>query len=176
MDLAPYVASLRAQLVVAAGGTDEQRDVAERLVASLEATTRLVLLEALSSAAAEITLDLAPTSVEVRLRGRDPELVVTGAPEHTSPDASAPAPQGVPAAPVPAAAPAPDDADSTLSRTTFRLPEHLKRRMEDAAERQGLSVNAWLIRAVTDAVQAEEAPRRQTPTLTPQTRFTGWAR
>lgn len=176
MDLAPYVASLRSQLVVAAGGSDEQREVAERLAASLEATTRLVLLEALSAAAGEITLELAPTSVEVRLRGRDPELVVTGAPEHTAPGAQVA--DLVPAAPVPAPAPpaAPDDADSTLSRTTFRLPEHLKRRMEDAAERQGLSVNAWLIRAVTDAVQAEEAPRRQTPTLTPQTRFTGWAR
>lgn len=176
MDLAPYVASLRSQLVVAAGGSDEQRDVAERLAASLEATTRLVLLEALSAAAGEITLELAPTSVEVRLRGRDPELVVTGAPEHATPGTAVAELPG--ATPVPAATPpaAQDEADSTLSRTTFRLPEHLKRRMEDAAERQGLSVNAWLIRAVTDAVQAEETPRSQTPTLTPQTRFTGWVR
>ena len=38
-----------------------------------------MLLEALSDAAGEITRELAPGSVEVRLRGRDPEFVVTKA-------------------------------------------------------------------------------------------------
>ena len=77
MDLAPYVHDLQQHLAVAAeAGGEESRVVAERLSAPLEAATRLVLLEALSAAAGEITRELAPGSVDVRLRGRDPEFVV----------------------------------------------------------------------------------------------------
>jgi hypothetical protein len=77
MDLAPYVHDLQRHLAVAAeAGGEESRVVAERLSAPLEAATRLVLLEALSAAAGEITRELAPGSVDVRLRGRDPEFVV----------------------------------------------------------------------------------------------------
>lgn len=169
MDLAPFVSSLRRQLVASAqGGGEEAREVAERLSASLEATSRLVLLEALAGAAGEITLELAPASVEVRLRGRDPEFVVTGM---QGDHAQRPAMTGE------ARTPTPEEAagEGSVSRTTLRLPEHLKRRMEEAAERQGLSVNAWLIRAVTDAVQVEEAPRSPVARSS-QTHYTGWAR
>src|SRR5690242_6917706 len=77
MDLAPYVDDLQRQLSVAAeAGGDEARVVAERLSAQLEAATRLVLLDALSTAAGEITRELAPGSVDLRLRGRDLEFVV----------------------------------------------------------------------------------------------------
>src|SRR5262245_48964502 len=78
MDLTSYVDRLRRELAVAAeAGGEEARDLAERLTGPLDAATRLVLMEALSAAAAEITRDLAPGSVEVRLRGRDPDFVVT---------------------------------------------------------------------------------------------------
>jgi hypothetical protein len=81
MDLAQYVNDLQHQLEVAAeAGGEQARALAERLTAPLEAATRLVLLEALSVAASEITRDLAPGSVDVRLRGRDPEFVVTPPP------------------------------------------------------------------------------------------------
>ncbi|TMR25926.1 hypothetical protein ETD85_44320, partial [Nonomuraea zeae] len=81
MDLAPYVDRLRRELAVAAGaGGEDARALAERLAAPLESATRLALLEALSAAADEITRDLAPGSVEVRLRGRDPGFVVTPPP------------------------------------------------------------------------------------------------
>ncbi|MFV2083259.1 hypothetical protein [Micromonospora sp. LOL_021] len=40
----------------------------------------MTLLDALSAAADEITRDLAPGSVELRLRGRDPHFVVTALP------------------------------------------------------------------------------------------------
>ena len=78
MDLTPYVDTLRRELAVAAdaGGADA-RALAERLSAPLDSAARLVLLEALSAAAAEITRDLAPGSVDLRLRGREPSFVVT---------------------------------------------------------------------------------------------------
>src|SRR6476469_9724079 len=77
MELAPYVADLQRQLANAAEtGTDETRAAAERIAAGLDAATRLVLLDALSAAVGEITRDLAPGSVDLRLRGREIEFVV----------------------------------------------------------------------------------------------------
>jgi hypothetical protein len=81
MDLTPYIDNLRRELAVAAeAGGEDARALAERLTAALESAARLALLEALSAAADEITTDLAPGSVEVRLRGRDPGFVVTPPP------------------------------------------------------------------------------------------------
>ena len=78
MELGQYVSDLQRQLVdAAANGTEETRALAERIATGLDAATRLVLLEALSTAAAEITRDLAPGSVDLRLRGREVEFVVT---------------------------------------------------------------------------------------------------
>jgi hypothetical protein len=54
--------------------------LARRSTAALESAVRLMLLDALSAAADEITLELAPGSVEVRLRAGDPDFVVTPAP------------------------------------------------------------------------------------------------
>src|SRR5258705_7623804 len=78
MDLRPYVENLRNEFAVAAEGADpDGRALAERLFTQLEAATRLTLLDALSDAADEITRELAPGSVHVRLRGREPSFVVT---------------------------------------------------------------------------------------------------
>lgn len=145
MDLAPYLADLRNQLAdVAEPGGAEARDLAERLTATLDSAFRLALLDALSEAAAEITQELAPGSVEVRLRGRDPEFVVV-----------------VPPAPEVVHSPAPDepavasfDDDSPMTRINLRLGQDLKDRVEDAARRSGMSVNAWLVRAATVSLSA----------------------
>src|SRR3984893_1901036 len=81
MDLAPYVETLRHELLVAAeAGSKDARALAERLIAPLDSATRLVLLEAMAAAADEITRDLAPGSVEVRLRGQTPSFVVAPPP------------------------------------------------------------------------------------------------
>ena len=82
MDLQPYVDAVRHELAVApaAGGQDAEA-LAERLTAPLESAIRLALLEALSEAAEQITRDLAPGSVEVRLRGRDAEFTVSAGTE-----------------------------------------------------------------------------------------------
>src|ERR1700758_5614627 len=91
MDLTPYVSKLSADLAVAAeAGGDEARSLAERLIAPLDSAVRLTLLEALSAAAGEITRDLAPGSVELRLRGLEPSFIVTPPPTDDSFSDSAP--------------------------------------------------------------------------------------
>src|SRR6185369_11488968 len=108
MDLTSYVDSLRRELAVAAElGGDEARALAERLAGPLESAARLALLDALSAATDEITRDLAPGSVELRLRGRDPSFVVTPPPDFGDGPA-------VPATPV--TQPAPIDDDSSTAR------------------------------------------------------------
>jgi hypothetical protein len=179
MDLAPYVDHLRRELAIAAGaGGEEARALAERLAAALESATRLALLEALSAAADEITRDLAPGSVEVRLRGRDPAFVVTS-PAPDRPFAPTGEMGGDESASRPAAAPPPppDGDEGGTARISLRVPEHLKPRIEEAAARDGLSVNAWLVRAVSAALDPAERGRSG-PRAAPQTgkRYTGWVR
>src|SRR4051812_3700269 len=151
MDLTPYLETLRADLPAAAApGGPETTRAAELLGHSLESSARLALLEALSDAAAEITTRLCDTTVEVRLRGRDADLVVTTlAPE------SLDSPEFPPAVPA-AAPPAVDGGD--LTRLTLRMPEALKTHVEQIAATEGISVNAWLVRAVTAAISFPPAP------------------
>jgi hypothetical protein len=170
MDLTRYVDELQHQLATAsAAGGDEARELADRLTAPLDAAVRLVLLDALSTAANEITAELAPGSVDVRLRGREPEFVVTPAPTSVFEDAA-------PATVEPARPALLDPDDVSTSRTTLRLPDQLKAQVEEAAVREGVSVNTWLVRAVAAALQpAAPAP---TPTRSASTsgRLTGWVR
>jgi hypothetical protein len=142
MDLSPYLDALRRDLAATAapGGADVAR-AAELLASSLEASARLCLLEALSDAAAEITTKLGMATVEVRLRGRGADLVVTETPPF-EPSPPAPVPPGLP----------PDQA-ADLARITLRLPESLKEQVERAASAEGISVNAWLVRAIAAAIQ-----------------------
>src|ERR1700710_1123824 len=87
MELGQYVNDLQRQLVDASSNGDEHtRAAAERLSASLAAATRLVLLDALSAAVGEITRDLAPGSVDLRLRGREVEFVVNQPTAEADPD------------------------------------------------------------------------------------------
>ena len=157
MDLSPYVDQLRRELAASAElGGDEARALAERLTGPLESSLRLALLSALSSAAEEITSQLAPGSVDVRLRGGDLGFVVTPPPpaehEHEPEPAPAPAP-----APPPSAAAETDEGGT--ARITLRLPEQLKARIEDAAGREGFSVNTWLVRAVSQGLDAAPSGR-----------------
>jgi hypothetical protein len=172
MDLTPYVDVLRRELAVAAeAGGDEARELAERLTAPLESATRLTLLNVLSAAMDEITRDLAPGSVDVRLRGLDPEFVVSLPPS----EGGAPAEPAAPVAPFRAAVPAEGDEGGT-ARVNLRLPAHLKTRAEEAASREGLSVNAWLVRAVSAAVDGGTRPRTAEKSQSVGQRFTGWVR
>ena len=179
MDLGPYVDSIRSQLEVAseAGGV-EARALAERLVAPLDAAIRLALQDALAAATEEITTELAPGSVELRLRGRDPEFVVTLPPSDPSQEESLDVDDRTPSAWPTAGAGAPiEDDEGTMSRINLRMPDHLKARIEHAAVSDGLSVNAWLVRAATAGLDRADAARRAERRAPKSAqRYSGWAR
>lgn len=171
MDLTPYVDTLRRELAVAAeAGGDEARALAERLTAPLESATRLTMLNVLSAAMDEVTRELAPGSVDVRLRGLDPDFVVT-----LPATGTLPAEPATPAEPL--RTPPPTDGDEGgTARVNLRLPAHLKARAEEAATREGLSVNAWLVRAVSAAVDGGTGPRTAEKSQTLGQGYTGWVR
>ena len=179
MNLGTYVESIRSQLEVAAeAGGDDARELAERLVAPLDAAIRLALQDALAVAAEEITTELAPGSVELRLRGRDPEFVVTPPPADPSVSDLAEGEDTATGRPGTGLAPHSTEGDlATMSRINLRLPDHLKARIEQVAGFEGLSVNAWLVRAAAAALDRTDAARRR-ERRAPQgaQRYTGWAR
>lgn len=171
MDLTTYVNNLgREFATLAEAGGPEARALVERLTGSLESAIRMTLLDALSAAADEITSDLAPGSVQLRLQGRDPHFVVALPPAE-------PAAAGQPAAP---AGTEPVFAeDGPAARINVRMPETLKTAVEEAAAREGRSVNAWLVRAATAGLQQPGREPRPEPRGTgsrAQQRFTGWVR
>ena len=80
MELTPYVEALRHDLLnAAAAGTEQTRETARLLAAALDPSTRLCLVDALSALAAEVTTAWDGGSVEIRMHGREPQVVVTGA-------------------------------------------------------------------------------------------------
>ncbi|SOE01457.1 toxin-antitoxin system HicB family antitoxin [Blastococcus haudaquaticus] len=176
MDLTPFVDQLRRDLLTAAdAGGEEARALAERLTAPLESSVRLALLSALSQAAEEITGQLAPGTVDVRLRGSDLGFAVTSPPVEppAGPAADSPAPESPQAQD-----PLIDLDEGGTLRITLRLPEQLKARVDDAAARLGVSVNTWLVRAVATAM--EPTPRPSSDARRGRwaggSQYTGWAR
>ena len=101
---------------------------------ALESSLQLRLLDFLTEATLTLNEQLPSAHVEVRLAGRDAELVVV---EHTDADDGA--------------APAPGD--DLSARITLRLPEGLKAHIESAASREGISANAWIVRALARALE-----------------------
>ena len=159
MDLTPYVENLRRELAIAAdAGGDDARALAERLVAPLESAVRLMLLDALSAAADDITAELAPGSVELRLRSGEPGFVVTPAPAELESEV----------------APPPEGDEAATARINLRLPEQLKAGVEQAASRERLSVNAFLVRAAAAAVAREDRPPQRGGRIGDS--YTGWVR
>ncbi len=170
MDLSPYLETVRHGVTSAAAlGDDNTRQTAERLGGAVESSTRLALIRALSDAAAQISAETAPTSVELRMNGPDPELVVlvpapTPEPTLLLPDDFTP----YPGAAEPGAADA--DSDSTLgeagatdddepvARISLRLPASVKAKVDEKADRDGISTNAWLLRAVMVALDERPTP------------------
>jgi HicB family len=165
MDLTPYIDGLQRDLAAsAAPGGPEVIRAAELLGSSIESSARLLLLEALSDAAAEITARLHSATVDVRLRGRQADLTVTEIDDVAD----------EPAVPTPTVA---DSGAGDLARVTLRLPEPLKEQVERAAAVEGISVNAWLVRAVATAIGRPPGPPTppSPPRRGPGRRITGFA-
>jgi len=167
MDVNPYLQAIREDVSRAAEawGSDGPA-LADRLLAPLESALRLTLLEALSAAAAEITTELAPGSVEVRLRGRDPEFVVTAPPTASADPTPINEPPWSPG----------EGDDASMTRINLRLPQELKDHVEGAARLAGLSVNAWLVRAAAAGLggTSSDAPKR--PRSRGGDHYSGWVR
>lgn len=156
MDLSPYLDSLRRDLAAAAApGGEQVAKTAELLSTALDSSARLCLIEVLADATAEITTMLDGPTVEVRLRGREADLVVS----QEEPEQFAP----------------PITETGDLARLTLRLPEQLKESVERAANAEGISVNAWLVRAASLALHAPANPPRVPQRSTFGRNFTGFA-
>ena len=129
MEMARFIEALESDLAaVAAVGDEQTRAAAERVLQAIRGSAGLRLLDALGEAALELSGQLPSGHVEVRLVGQDPALVFVGEEE---------------------APPEPAADDGLTARITLRLPEALKASIEVAATREGISVNSWLVRALT---------------------------
>jgi len=135
MQIDGHIQALREDLVrVAALGDESTSRAADLLSVAIEASMGRQIQDVLAEAALELNTQLDSAHVEVRIAGRDPELVLVRE------DGTVPEP-----------------ADEAFSaRITLRLPESLKQRVESAAVREGASVNTWLVQALQRAVE----PRR----------------
>lgn len=135
MNLTLVLEELRDDLQGAAELGDERAaQIARRLGETLEASLRLRVFDLLTQAALEISSRLPSGHVEVRLAGQEPELVFVDDP-------------GEP----------PAAGEELSARITLRLPESLKTAVERAAGREGVSTNAWLVRAIARATEARPA-------------------
>jgi len=134
MQIDGYIQALREDLLrVASLGDETTSRAAELLSVAIEASLARRLQDVLAEAALELNAQLDAAHVEVRISGRDPELVLVRE------DGSVPE--------------AVDEAFS--ARITLRLPESLKQRVESAAASEGASVNTWLVQALQRSVESK---------------------
>ena len=132
METGPFVETVEADLE-SVGSSEDDAAVVARLVAVLRSSLQLRLYDAMGQAALELSDQMASGHVEVRLAGRDVELVfVADRPAAAPPNAA--------------------DDDASTARLTLRMPESLKSQVERAAEREGRSTNAWLVGAIKRAL------------------------
>jgi hypothetical protein len=139
MQLERFIDALEAEAAALAElGDDEAKAAAARLSHALRSAAGLRFLDVLSEAALEVSEQLPSGHVEVRLAGQEPSLVYVEAEE-------APA--------------APAGEEGLSARITLRLPDQLKTSIEAAAAREGVSVNTWLVRALTRSVSSPSRRR-----------------
>ena len=162
MDLSPYLESVRSGVAQASALADEQtQHIAERLGTAMEASTRLALIEALSDAAGTISAELAPSSVELRMVGSDPEFVISVQTAEAEPTLLLP--ESEPDGEATGESSTAEAEDEPVARVTLRLPQSVKMRVDEMASTDGISTNAWLIRAVMDALIDRSGSRPEWP-------------
>jgi hypothetical protein len=164
MELSDFAAKLRAELtsITRFAGEDVTR-AAELLTEALDSSVRLTLLDVLSAAAADITARLSDTVVEVRLADGEPTFVVMTAPPEAEYEEQA-------------RPPAAGGDQEPGARLTLRLPDSLKTRIEAAAAQSGVSVNTWLVRAASRAVDEPARGAQPGGRWGKGQRITGYAR
>lgn len=164
MELDHYLESVRRSVENATALADDQtRSVAQRLGATLDDAGRLALISALSDAAGEISRELSPGSVELRMAGGRPEFVVTPAPSQLTVEDDVDVETDE--TDEPGFAP---DADEPTARVTLRLPMSVKNKVDEAAAAEGISSNAWLMRTVMTALSGDRGRRGPRPPRPPR--------
>ncbi len=150
MQLAHHIQAIQEDLVSAASlAADEATaEAGRRLTQALGSSLHLRLRDVVNEAALGLS-ESVPGRIEVRLAGRDPELVYV---EEEQPE------------PVQSAG----TDDSFSARITLRLPEGLKAQVEVAANLDGTSVNTWIVRALQRGLE----PR--TRSVRTGRRLSGW--
>lgn len=139
MQLEAHIQAIQQDLAATAGlGDDATAEAARRLSEALASTLHLRLLDLLGEAAAEISSHLSTARVEVRLAGRDPELVVVEEAQESVPVAAA---------------------EEFTGRITLRLPETMKAAVEAMAAQEGISANAWLVKTIARALEVRSTRR-----------------
>lgn len=134
MQIDIHVQAIQSDLAAAAAlGDEATAEAARRLSEALGSSLHLRLLDLLTEAALDLADSLPEGHVEVRLAGREPQLLYVG--DAGAPDAS------------------PGPGDDLSARITLRLPETLKAQVEAAADREGVSTNAWIVRALARALE-----------------------
>ena len=140
MQLDGHVQAIQTDLANAAAlGDEATAEAARRLAEALGSTLQLRLLDVLGEAAAEIGPQLGTGRVDVRLAGRDPELVVVS--EETTETVQM------------------GTGEELKGRITLRLPETVKAAVEAAADKEGISTNAWLVRTIAHALHSAATAR-----------------
>ena len=114
-------------------GDERSQQIANRLGEALSSNLRLKLFDLLSQAAVELSSKLPSGHVEVRLAGQEPELVFVDSGGTESAGAVG---------------------EELSARISLRLPESLKAAVEKAAANEGVSTNAWLVRAIARATES----------------------
>ena len=150
MQMAPHIEALQSDLAeIAALGDEATAQAAQRLSVALRSAVGLRILDALTEAALELSAQIPSGHVEIRLSGQDPSFVYVAEQE---------------------AEPAAVTEDDQGARITLRLPESLKARVDAAASREGVSVNTWLVRALSRALSSSR------PLIKVGNRLTGYGR
>jgi hypothetical protein len=140
MQLEGHIHAIQEDLAATAGlGDDATAEAARRLSEARGPTLHLRLLDLLGEATLEIGGQLDSGRVEVRLAGRDPELVVV---LDDAPDTHQVA-----------------AGEEYTGRISLRLPESLKVSIEAAAVQEGISTNAWIVRTLARMLDSRPAKR-----------------
>jgi len=133
MDLSRHVEGIRRDLAGAAAlGSEDVAEAGRRLADTIEASLQLRLIDVLTDVALALNAQLDDAHVEVRMLGREPDLVVVAAQREVA---------------------EPSPGDDLSARITLRLPESLKTALESASDREGVSTNAWIVRSLWRALE-----------------------
>ena len=139
MKLSETVEGLKEDLSKLAGlGGDAVAAAAANLADAIGGPATIRLLDLLGEAAAELGAQLPSGRVEVRISGRDAELVYVDEAGLT----------------VEA-----DLGEDQSARISLRLPEQLKILIDQAAGREGVSTNTWIVRVLSRSAPAAASPR-----------------